>query len=56
MKVTAVALVVVVSSPNSMEWRDRFRPTRAYRYATIGMLTAGILGLTRISEFLYFQF
>jgi len=57
---TLVMLVVfffiAVRSPNSMEWAARFRTTT--RWALAGGLIAGvaILGMGRVTEFLYFNF
>jgi len=51
-----VFLVIAVRSPNSMEWASRFRITT--RWAIAGGLIAGtaILGMGRVTEFLYFNF
>jgi D-alanyl-lipoteichoic acid acyltransferase DltB (MBOAT superfamily) len=54
--ILAGAIVFVVWAKNSREWGQKIKPTPRYRLATGIMLVLGILSLSRISQFLYFQF
>jgi len=49
-------LMVCVFAPNSMEWKERFKPNWKYAIAVALMAVVAFLHLTRVSEFLYFQF
>ncbi len=41
---------------NSTEWVNNFQPDWKWAVAVSGLLMAGIIGINRVSEFLYFQF
>lgn len=41
---------------NSMEIKDRFQPNKRYLAFVVALLIAGVLNLTKMSEFLYFNF
>ncbi len=51
-----VFLLVTVFVPNSIELGRRFRPNLAYGLWTALALGASLFSLSRVSEFLYFQF
>ena len=50
------ALVLVLALPNSVQIKDRFRPNMLTAAIIAGLAVAAILSLSRISEFLYFNF
>ncbi len=50
------AFVVVLAGRNSVEMRERFRPAWGQAALTAMFLSGGVLGLMRVSEFLYFNF
>ena len=51
-----VFMVVVLTVRNSIELKDSFRPGWASAAVVITLAVASILSLTRVSEFLYFNF
>ncbi|MCA9772823.1 MAG: MBOAT family protein [Myxococcales bacterium] len=50
------SILVVAFARNSVELGARFRPNLVHGAVTVGLLTAGVLHLARLSEFLYFNF
>lgn len=52
----AVFLLVTVFSKNSMELAKHFRPTWGYALVAAILWVWSVLSLSRVSEFLYFQF
>jgi len=54
--IALLSLIVCVFAPNSMEWKERFQPNWKYAIGTALMAVGAFLYLTRVSEFLYFQF
>lgn len=51
-----VFMIVVITMKNSIQWKDSFRAGWASAAVTIILAAASILSLTRVSEFLYFNF
>ncbi len=49
-------LLIAFFARNSMEWKERFRPDWKYAVFTTILAVWSILSLSRVSEFLYFQF
>ena len=49
-------ILLCVAAPNSIELKDRFRGSWASAVLTAALALAGILSLTKITEFLYFNF
>lgn len=54
--VLAVAYLFVNTWKNSIEWEKSFTPNWKWGIIVPLLLVAGIFGLNRVSEFLYFQF
>ncbi|HEX3031895.1 MAG TPA: MBOAT family protein [Bacillota bacterium] len=52
----ALALAVVFLNLNSRQWKENLVPNKKWALAVTVMFLAGMLGLNRISQFLYFQF
>jgi alginate O-acetyltransferase complex protein AlgI len=52
----AIAFLFVSTWKNSMEWERSFQPSLKWALITSLFIAAGIFGLNRVSEFLYFQF
>lgn len=52
----AAGTLLCVGTPNSIELKDRFKGGWVSALATAAMALAGILSLTRVTEFLYFNF
>ena len=50
------AIIIVFCIPNSVELAKKFRPNWIYTLCTFLMLTASVITINRVSEFLYFQF
>ncbi|WP_432820896.1 MBOAT family O-acyltransferase [Trichloromonas sp.] len=48
--------LVAFLGPNSMELKERFRPSFRYMILVAAVLIAGLLNLTKMAEFLYFNF
>ncbi len=51
-----ITLVFVVAAKNSMYYRDNFVANKKMAFLTAFMLFFGVLSLTKVSEFLYFNF
>lgn len=51
-----LGLAVVFFAPNSMEWKERFRPNWLFTAAALILFGVSLFGFDRVSEFLYFQF
>ena len=51
-----VTFVVVISCPNTMEWMDKFTPTKKWALAISVLGVSCLISLNKVSEFLYFQF
>jgi hypothetical protein len=49
-------LVLILLFKNSMEKMDSFTPNKKIAFMTAFLLSFGILSLTKVSEFLYFNF
>ena len=54
--IIAGMVVFVVMMKNSQEWSRKLKPTLIFQLLVVMLLTFGILSLSKISEFLYFQF
>ncbi len=52
----AAGILVCVATPNSIEMKDRFKGSLVSAILTAAMALAGLLSLTKITEFLYFNF
>lgn len=52
----AIASVLVFAAPNSLWWRERFKPDWKFGVATVVLLVASVLSMSNVAEFLYFQF
>ncbi len=52
----AIFLAVAALARNSMELKERFLPTWRYALLVSGMAAWGLFNLSKVSEFLYFQF
>ena len=52
----SAVIIMTFFMKNSIEYAKRFEPNKVYLTATILMFLAALLNLSRISEFLYFQF
>lgn len=52
----AGAIMFAMVFKNSMEWSRRLKPSFIYQFATAILLAFGVLSLSKISQFLYFQF
>ncbi len=54
---TVLAFIGIVTlAPNSMELKDRFRPSKGTLLAQVFMFIASILLISKASQFIYFQF
>jgi len=51
-----VASVLVFAAPNSLWWREKFKPDWKFGVATVVLLVASVLSMSNVAEFLYFQF
>jgi D-alanyl-lipoteichoic acid acyltransferase DltB (MBOAT superfamily) len=51
-----LGMAVVLFTPNSMEWKERFRPNWLFTAAALILFGVSLFGFDRVSEFLYFQF
>ena len=51
-----LGMAVVFFTPNSMEWKERFRPNWLFTAAALILFGVSLFGFDRVSEFLYFQF
>jgi D-alanyl-lipoteichoic acid acyltransferase DltB (MBOAT superfamily) len=51
-----IMVAVVTLSKNSMELKERFRPSRGYLLFALLALAISLFSMERVSEFLYFQF
>lgn len=49
-------LGVTVLAPNSLQLVERFRPTRGWAVLLVVVVVVSLFNLSRVSEFLYFQF
>ncbi|MGD6816380.1 MBOAT family O-acyltransferase [Metabacillus sp. 113a] len=49
-------LILTLSLKNSIQWKEQFKPTIAYSVAIAVLFSYSILNLTKISEFIYFNF
>ena len=49
-------LIIATSSKNSIQWSKTLKPTLKFQLLIIIQLVIGILSLSNVSEFLYFQF
>jgi hypothetical protein len=49
-------VVFTMGMRNSMEWSKKIKPSLSYQFVTAMLLAIGILSLSKISQFLYFQF
>jgi hypothetical protein len=49
-------VVFVVVMKNSQEWEEKLKPNLFMQIAIAFILSLGILSLSKVSEFLYFQF
>ncbi|NGQ93705.1 MBOAT family protein [Brevibacillus sp. SYP-B805] len=54
--VLAIAFLFVSTWKNSAEWDKSFTPGLKWAVAVSVLIVAGLIGLNRVSEFLYFQF
>lgn len=50
------ASVICFAAPNSLWWRERFKPNAFYLVVTVFLLVASVLSMGKVAEFLYFQF
>jgi len=48
--------IIILTMKNSMEWSRGLKPSLSYQLVTAILLAFGILSLSKISSFLYFQF
>lgn len=48
--------ILVFFFKNSMEWVEKFKPTKVFMVVTLALLLVSIFSINRVSEFLYFQF
>lgn len=46
----------ILALRNSQEWSKKIKPSLSYQFVTAMLLAIGILSLSKISQFLYFQF
>lgn len=49
-------LILVLFFNNSMEYKSKFRNNKFYGFLFLFLMLSGIMNLTNISEFLYFNF
>ena len=50
------SIIIVFFMKNSVEWSEKFKPNALFGIVTFVLLLISILGISKISEFLYFQF
>lgn len=50
------ASALVFAAPNSIWWRQRFKPNLLFGAITVAFLVASVLSMSQVAEFLYFQF
>ena len=51
-----LVLILVLIFKNSMEYRNKFKPNILYGFLFLILILTSILNLTKVSEFLYFNF
>jgi hypothetical protein len=49
-------VVFTMVMKNAQEWSKKIKPSLSYQFVTAMLLAIGILSLSKISQFLYFQF
>ena len=56
LRLIIIVIVLTMIMKNSFEWSEKFKPTVTFKILTIALLLYGILSLSKVSQFLYFQF
>ena len=50
------SIIIIFCLPNSIEISKKYKPIWIFEFLSIILLTASIISINRVSEFLYFQF
>lgn len=56
LRLIIIVIILTMIMQNSFEWSQKFKPTVTFKILTISLLLYGILSLSKVSQFLYFQF
>jgi len=56
LRLIIIVAILTMIMKNSFEWSQKLKPTIKFQLLTIALLAYGILSLSNVSEFLYFQF
>jgi len=51
-----ITLLIILLFQNSNQWANAFKPNKKMAFMVALMLSFGVLSLTKVSEFLYFNF